>query len=422
MVADFNGNGHNDVIAASAGSYDLDYYNGTGLPIMAESSIPTQGKVSRIAVADFDGDLAADVLYSQLGDGRDSLYVAFGRAAGPPETPVKITEIDPVADLLVMGSLLLQAPVAVLSLPKKGGALVSILLNYERLLLAPSLFSVASTGDHLPLVLTAGPLTGAGRIDVAAVAIDLDALQLETPVQSLDLWAALGAGGPPGKPVRLSSGVVFDSDELPLSMAWADVDGDGHPEMALVSVKGVNLATGANDPKGGTLRLGRLAVASMAWTDLGRVDLDFTPTPDGKLAFADLDGDGRPDLVLANGEETQVLWNDGKGQFAGDAVSSIPGARSFAIYRDRSGGAPWVVFVTSDSVQKVQGVPRPASPAPPANALQPTAALYPLPGTESVLTNATGVAIGDVDGDGIDDLAVVDDQHLRILRGKAVLP
>jgi len=39
-----------------------------------------------------------------------------------------------------------------------------------------------------------------------------------------------------------------------------------------------------------------------------------------------------------------------------------------------------------------------------------------------VLTNATGVAIGDVDGDGIDDLAVVDDQHLRILRGKAVLP
>jgi hypothetical protein len=107
-----------------------------------------------------------------------------------------------------------------------------------------------------------------------------------------------------------------------------------------------------------------------------------------------------------------VLWNDGQGRFDAAAVQRLePGARMFATLRDRASGPPSLVYVTRDAVKRVRfsagRAPGEAEP------------LLP-PGLS--LSGGTGVAAADLDGDGLDDLAVVDAQGLRILRGIEAQP
>lgn len=116
-------------------------------------------------------------------------------------------------------------------------------------------------------------------------------------------WASDGAGG------------VASAQTLPApgtgSMQLGDADGDGDLELAV--------ATGA----------------SVAVFDFDGAAMRFVPLPPGSitgarasddvLAFTDLDGDGRGD-VLASGDSPWVAWRLGDGTFAGDPARN---GRSF---------------------------------------------------------------------------------------------
>jgi hypothetical protein len=142
--------------------------------------------------------------------------------------------------------------------------------------------------------------------------------------------------------------------DTPTDLAVGDLDGDGRPELVLVSVplnSGMSLATVYRNSGTGTFtaqpafasqphaalldlnRDGKLDLVMSGFTTvvvkLGNGDGTFgapieTATPAGSqhLAIADIDGDGTPDL----GVETVALLGNGDGTFHdGGALPAAPG-------------------------------------------------------------------------------------------------
>jgi hypothetical protein len=128
---------------------------------------------------------------------------------------------------------------------------------------------------------------------------------------------------------------------------WADIDGDGRVDVAYAGWKPSHLtvATGLHpswswqDPKGG-------------WTSFGL--LGALHESDDLLAVADLDGDGRTDLLSSGAEGTAILHNEGHPSAEAPVAwrrdeipGSIPSARGAVVPGSR-GGAPVVVLCSAD--------------------------------------------------------------------------
>lgn len=163
------------------------------------------------------------------------------------------------------------------------------------------------------------PLTAAGEVIAATCACDVDndgdvdlvvgCTRNDTVVPPTRLWRNDGRG-------------VFtdvSTSHLPLSfghcrvLAAADIDGDG--DVDLVQGNGTQ-SNGEQDRLWRNEGGGRFA------------DLTSTHLPAGvgytsQLHFADLDGDGDPDLVAHRPDATAVLLNDGRGAFT-ESVNAVP--------------------------------------------------------------------------------------------------
>jgi len=95
-IADMNGNGKSDVMAASNAAPGIDFFNGTGTANLIASNLPTSGSVEQLAVGDFDGDLTNDLAFIAGGaKGRDGdpLMIAFGSVGGLPASEVQVARV-----------------------------------------------------------------------------------------------------------------------------------------------------------------------------------------------------------------------------------------------------------------------------------------------------------------------------------------
>lgn len=129
--------------------------------------------------------------------------------------------------------------------------------------------------------------------------------------------------------------------------------------------------------------------------------------------WADLDGDGAPDLVLGvwqgRGEEwvperVRVLWGDRATGLSGAGLDLPIPMSAWAV---QPGDPPTLSYLAGSELAQLQFSGR-----------QPTQGRVVL----SDVVAGTGLAAADLDSDGLVDLVLVDDGSLRVLRAEAQNP
>jgi hypothetical protein len=199
--------------------------------------------------------------------------------------------------------------------------------------------------------------------------------------------------------------VDFATGPTPQAVAIGDLDGDGQPDLAVANSGGATVSVFRN-----VTTAGNLTTASFA----ARVDFTTGAAPQA-VAIGDLDGDGKPDLAVANGTDNSVsvLRN-----------VSAAGTPAFAAKVDvATGGNPLALAIgdldgdgrpdlaTANGSGSSASVLRSA-----ATAGSLTSASFDPAVTYATSTSLSGVAIGDLDGDGYPDLALAGAGQLAVLR------
>ena len=273
-----------------------------------------------------------------------------------------------------------------LAVANQTGDTVSVLLNTSAQASAAPTFAtqqIFTVGTN-PVSIVAVDVDGDGKPDLVVTNAGNNTLSI------LRNTTAPGATTP-----SFAAQQTFSTGSYPYSVAVADVDGDGKPDLIAA-----NLA-------GGTVSVLRNTTAPGAATLSFAAQQLFLVGPESaSLAVADVNGDGRPDLVL-------VDYSDGVASVLLNTTAAGAGTVSFADHQDfivgsnpnsisvadiNGDGMPDLVVVNQfdDSVSVLINTTPVGS----------TAASFADQQTFFTGLNPTSVTAADVDGDGKPDLIV----------------
>ncbi|MEI9938260.1 MAG: VCBS repeat-containing protein [Pseudomonadota bacterium] len=426
-IADFNGNGLLDVVTASSGSLNLNFFNGTGTENLSASLVSTSAPVQLLSAGDFDGDLITDLALFEVplpGQTTSTLKVAFGNAFAALGSPIAVGQIEQVEALnnypgAGRDNLTVCSSETIDDI--QNGALTLLIGGADRVPFAPlALTEFASNGsveNAGAFAVVSGHFIKAGQTDLLALAF----FPHDTgPPPPIDVWSVPDITKPGRTPIRLSS--RFDPRLTPVEFTLdyanysadvastsADLDGDQRDEaiFAMPADGGGHcglLSIGADDQ-------GSLSARAPVIID--------EPCPDPQVLAVTFDPQRGPDLALLTGRTNAddrhlyVLWNDGSGQFSAQnsvqvsAPDDSPQAFTFLPLADGTGG---FAYVTKDSLRLVR-----------APNLRQFAAAEALP-ADVTLSNGTGIVAADVNGDRLSDLVVSESGTLRVLRAQLKVP
>jgi hypothetical protein len=413
-IDDLTGNGEPDVIAAAATGSGVDFFSGTGTPVLIATSIPTAGPVAHLASGDFDGDTLNDLVFVEQrprADLPDLINIAYGRAFEPPRAAVIAARIPSVQQVATHTGIGLVTHIALSSLrtTQAGfeGTLTWLFGSPDRLPISVvNLLTFADTGslvDSRALALAAGAFTSAATRDVIAFAF-----AQRTQVPSFWLLPELASLSARVQQVPGS----FDPRLMP---AQVRADGSYRNQLAGTSAQ---LDSELRDETVWAMPADQgqrcaLAIAGLQLEPAPLVVMrntlffDFACL-DPQIAAVDLDGDQQRDLVLLGGSrgagdrKLVVLWNDAG--FANERSTLIDGIspQAFAVLAKPGALSTLAVVTTSGLFTIVQAPARTFAPALKIMALQ----------------QGTGLAASDVTGDGLLDLVVADAGDVSVYRAE----
>lgn len=367
VITDVDRDGRPDVVVTShAAGIDVLRNLAGGFTRVA---IDAAGPTAMLRTGDLDADGLGDVLFRERTSGRDRVRVLFG-AVGAFAPPQAVTgapgivrfEVGRFAD--AFGVVDTPDDLVLVSADSQRGGVSMVGGAGDRRLSSPLFLARASRSDRPQAVITgrfrdAGPHTG-----LAALASD-DAGRRQ-------LWVFPGAVEAAFRSESAYTtsqlGALADLDVRRL--AAADLDGDGLDELVAIGRDGSHRG-----------QLIALDVTGNAAPRVTTIELDVGEPLD--LAAADSDLDGRAEVVVT-GTAGVVLWRAG-------AISTVPGSgmRS-ACFAQLDDDPQLELALVGDTLElrEPDGIT--------------VRSVYALPARASL------VRAGDLDGDGIADLAVGD--------------
>ena len=262
---------------------------------------------------------------------------------------------------------------------------------------APVVLSIPGAANSL-FGLALADLDGDGRLDVVVADWNLNKISIFQNI---------------GSPGSLTSGsfaarVDVSVSGSPAAVAVADLDGDGKPEIITANQSGNTVSILQNIGTGGTITMSSFA---------SPVNFPVGPSPFG-VAIVDLDGDGRPDVVTLNQNDSNRKVSILRNTSIGGVISSGSLATAVDLAGADTGETLAVGDLDGDGKQDVIV----------GSYLGQTIAVYRNIGTPGSITASSfapnvafgmgarvhSVAMGDLDGDGKPDLAVVTELPSRL--------
>jgi hypothetical protein len=300
-LADFNGDGHQDLAitdSQSSGGVTVLLGNGLGgFTAASGSPFATGAYPGGVAAADFNGDGHPDLAIANnlgnvtvlLGNGSGSFTAApgspFAAASGATSVAVADFNGDGYPDLAVANS---------------GASNVTVLLGngFGEFYPASSPFAAGS----IPVWVAVADFNGDGHPDIAVA---------DAGSNQVTVLLGNGLGG-------FTTAGSFTTGSGPSFVAAADFNGDGHPDLAVVNdeddtvtVLLGNGSGGFTQPTGSPVRVGEIPFGA---------------------AVGDINGDGYPDLAVANqGGNVTILLGNGLGGFTAAASAFTAGSAPVTI-------------------------------------------------------------------------------------------
>ncbi len=389
VASDLNGDGRLDLVLANQGGTVSVLFNSTAPGAASPSFAPQQNFAagdlpSSVVAADLNGDGRPDLTIANQGNNVSVLFNTTPPSSAGPSfdtgtdfalgvTPLAVTTADFNGD----GRLDLATA-------NTNANTVSVLLNLTASGAVDASFAPPTNlaVDSNPSSVAAGDFNGDGRPDLVVANFNSD-----------DVSVLLNLTSPGAASASFAARANFSVGASPYSVAVGDLNGDGRPDLAVTNTISDNVSV--------LLNLTAPGAASPSFAPAANFAADSLPY---SVAIRDLNGDGRPDLAVANssGNNVSVLLNL---TAPGAASASFAAATNFNV-----GSAPQSV-----AVGDLNGDGRPD-----------LAAVNEGDNTVSVLLNLTApgaasasfapaanfsvgafpysVAVGDLNGDGRPDL------------------
>jgi hypothetical protein len=330
-AADLNGDGWPDLALANAGSGTSVLFNRGDGTFAVVPEVATGGEPFSIAASDLNGDGAIDLavanfdsdtvsVLSGQGDGTFAPKVDYPTGSNPTSVAAADLNGDGWPDLAVANS---------------KSSTVSVLLGQGDGTFAPKVDYPASAGaDPQTNAVVAADLNGDGRPDLAV-----------TGQGSNTVSVLLNHGDGTFAPA-----LDYPVGSAPAAVAAADLNGDGKVDLAVAS------STAVPPYDGHTVSV---LLNHGDGTFAPKFDIDTGQDP-ASVAVADMNGDGWPDLVVGNHENSSVsvLLNHGDGTFAPRvdyAVAKWDGFPSIAVADLNGDGRPDLAVNVQSSVNVLLG-------------------------------------------------------------------
>lgn len=346
-----------------------------GFPRPADVSTDGGPPLARSAMKSFSfpADLNAlpHDLVGSIGDGTIDLYTY-----GPTAPAMETAHFEPVSGTVSIGDVAQTdrgtpndfSKAQTYTVHGDDGSTMSYVVTLHRRLFSPGNPNSVANASGMAI----GDLDGDGLADVV-IATSTGTIFVALGAASTSPQAALGAV------------ISYPMGLIPTALALTDVDGDGRPDLVF-----------ANKSSGGAYQMHNISTRgvpafepAVSVTALGSTIA---------LAGADFNGDTLGDCVGANGGSADVVFTSSNGPGTASLVQAGDTVAGLAALDANDDGLADLALSTSSGVQLFVNQTPPGGTTFAFDGNTPHT--FPIPG-------ANAMAVGDIDGDGADDLLVV---------------